>query len=96
MSPRQVFTALPKGKNPPDRQAELISLDGWPTFVITDPRYRAQAPDVLRRIRVRTIRQYETIDGRKREITLLAPVTIAQLKAAGITEQDLRNWRLLP
>jgi hypothetical protein len=41
---------------------------------------------------VRVIRQYETIAGEQRELTLLASVTVKLLVERGISEADLRDW----
>lgn len=78
------------------RQAELISLTGKVTFKVTDPRHTTQGGDVLKFIPATTIRQCRTIGGKQTEITLLAPITLARLHAAGISQRDLEAWGLVP
>lgn len=78
------------------RQAELISLDGRNTFKVTDPRHPSMGRDELRFIPARTITQTRTIRGKQTDITLLAPVTVALLRNAGIGQRDLEAWGLVP
>lgn len=96
MSAATTFTTL-DGK----RQAELISLDGRNTFKVTVTGTTYMAAEGRKRrdpgfITVRTVRQYRTIKGEKREITLLAPITLAELRGAGVSQRDLEAWGLVP
>lgn len=100
MSAETTFTST-DGK----RQVEMISLDGRPTFKVTDPRGTREARNTLAGhqgkqctgfIPVRTIRQWRTIKGKRQELTLLAPITLTRLHQAGVTQRDLEAWGLVP
>lgn len=59
------------------RKVEVISLDGRPHFLVTDPRHACQAPAALGYVPVRTA------GG------LLSPATVARLAGHGVDLADL-------
>lgn len=93
MKPVPTFTST-DGK----RRVKLVSYEGDRhfTWLVTDPRGTHEAHNtVISRFPARTIQQTRTINGKQVDITLIAPVTLAQFRQAGVSQRDLEAWGLV-